>query len=77
LAYDTPSKDAYFIETASSRLAAHVSNGDRIEGYSFAIFHKFLFLDWAGKDVRDLFTIFSALGVLIVSLFGLAVFLRK
>ncbi|MCU0444530.1 MAG: PepSY domain-containing protein [Microscillaceae bacterium] len=77
LAYDTPQKDSYFIETATSHLAAHVSNADRYEGYSFAIFHKFLFLEWAGKDVRDIATMLSALGVLVVALFGLAVFLRR
>lgn len=77
LSYDTPEKTNYYIETATSRLAAKIENSDRIEGYSFAIFHKFLFMEWAGKNVRDIAMMVSALGVLVVSLFGLALFLRK
>lgn len=76
IAYDTPEKTTYYIETATGKLAAKIENADRREGYSFAILHKFLFMDWAGKDVRDIVTMLSALGVLVVSLFGLALFLK-
>ncbi|HAI77401.1 MAG TPA: hypothetical protein DCM08_14315 [Microscillaceae bacterium] len=77
LAFDTPDKQTYFIETTTSRLAAKIDNGDRREGLSFAILHKFLLMDWAGKTVRDLVAIFSALGVLAVSFLGLALYLRR
>lgn len=77
LAYDTPEKTTYFIETATSRLAAIVKNSDMAEGYSFAILHKFLFMDWAGKNVRDLTMVLAALAILIVSVLGLILFLRK
>ncbi|WP_304062513.1 PepSY domain-containing protein [Pedobacter glucosidilyticus] len=77
LDYDTPDQDTYFIDTQFSTLASHVTNDNRTEGYSFAIFHKFLFMDWAGKNIRDLTMLISALGVLIVSLFGLAIFTKK
>lgn len=77
IAFDTPDKTNIYIETSSSRLAAKIENADLYEGYSFAIFHKFLFMDWAGKNIRDVFTMLSALGVLIVSLFGLALYLKK
>jgi hypothetical protein len=77
LAYDTPEKTTYFIETSTSRLAAVVENSDKIEGYSFAIFHKFLFMDWAGKNVRDLTMVLAALIVLIVSVLGLILFIKK
>ncbi|WP_366184267.1 PepSY domain-containing protein [Flavobacterium ovatum] len=77
LSYDTPDKTAIYIEPSTSRLAAFVTNADRIEGYSFAILHKFLFMDWAGKNIRDLVTAISALGVLVVSLLGLYLFVRK
>jgi hypothetical protein len=77
LAFDTPEKTTYFIETATSRLAAVIENSDKVEGYSFAIFHKFLFMDWAGKNVRDLTMVLTALTVLIVSVLGLILFLRK
>jgi len=77
LAYDTPEKTTYFIETSTSRLAAVIENSDKIEGYSFAIFHKFLFMDWAGKNIRDLTMVLAALTVLIVSVLGLLLFLKK
>lgn len=77
LAYDTPAKTTYFIETSTSRLAAVVKNSDMIEGYSFAILHKFLFMDWAGKNIRDLTMVIAALTILIVSVLGFILFLKK
>jgi hypothetical protein len=77
LAFDTPENTTYFIETATSRLASVTEKSDIIEGYSFAIFHKFLFMDWAGKNIRDLTMVLAALVVLIVSLLGLILFLKK
>jgi hypothetical protein len=77
LAYDTPEKTTYFIETSTSRLAAVIENSDVREGYSFAIFHKFLFMDWAGKNIRDLSMVLAALTVLVVSVLGFILFLKK
>ncbi|MGM8361765.1 PepSY domain-containing protein [Flavobacterium sp. ARAG 55.4] len=77
LAYDTPEKTTYFIETATSRLAAKIKNSDMVEGYSFAILHKYLFMDWAGKNVRDLTMVLAALCILIVSVLGLILFIKK
>ena len=77
LAYDTPEKTTYFIETATSRLAAKIKSSDMVEGYSFAILHKFLFMDWAGKNIRDLTMILAALAILIVSVLGLILFIKK
>lgn len=77
LAYDTPEKTTYFIETATSRLAAIVKNTDMVEGYSFAILHKYLFMDWAGKNIRDFTMVLAALAILIVSVMGLILFLKK
>jgi hypothetical protein len=77
LAYDTPEKKTYFIETATSRLASVTEKSDIIEGYSFAILHKFLFMDWAGKNIRDLTMVIAALTILVVSLLGLLLFLKK
>ena len=77
LAYDTPEKTTYFIETSSSRLAAVIEKSDLVEGYSFAIFHKFLFMDWAGKNIRDLTMVLAALIILVVSILGLLLFLKR
>lgn len=77
LAYDTPEKATYYIEPSSSHLAAVITNSERLEGYSFAIFHKFLFMDWAGKGIRDLVTVIAAMGLLVVCILGLLLFVKK
>ena len=51
-------------------------DGDRREGLSFAALHKFFLMDWPGKNVRAFVAIFSALGVLVVTLYGLVLFIR-
>jgi hypothetical protein len=75
LAFAGPGNPALYVEPASGRLAALVTDSDRREGLSFAVLHKFFLMDWAGKTVRDLVAIFSALGVLVVTLYGLALLL--
>lgn len=48
------SNTAFYFDTASERLAAIVSDGDRISGALFAYAHKWEWLTpWAGKDWRD------------------------
>lgn len=76
LAYDTPEKTTFYLETATGRLAAKVVNADRYEGLSFAFLHKYNGLDGFGKNIRDGVMTLAALGVLTISLFGLAVFLK-
>jgi len=75
LAYHTPAQTTYYIEPATSRLAAKIENADRAEGWSFAILHKYLLLEWAGKNIRDAVTLLAAAGVLTV--FGLALFIKR
>jgi len=76
LDYNTPQHLSYYIEPATGRLAARIEDSDRNEGYTFAVFHKYLFMDWAGKNVRDGVMLFAALGVLTVSVLGLILFVR-
>jgi hypothetical protein len=77
LEYNSEDDTTYYIETSTSRLAAVVNSSSRREGYSFAIFHKFLLMEWAGKNVRDFVTVISALGVLVIGILGLVLFLKK
>lgn len=70
-------KTSYYIEPATGHLAAYIQNGDRYEGLSFAFLHKFHFLDSLGKDARDGILVFFALIIFVVSLLGLAIFLKK
>lgn len=76
IALSTPTHLTYYIEPATGRMAAKVQDADRREGLSFAVFHKFLLVDFAGKDFRDFFTAFAALGVLVVSVLGLILFIK-
>ncbi|MGI4867523.1 MAG: hypothetical protein ACRYFZ_26625 [Janthinobacterium lividum] len=68
---------ALYVEPATGRLAALVTDDARREGLSFAVLHKFFLMEWAGKNVRDFVAIFSALGVLVVTLYGLVLLLRR
>ena len=76
VAFATPTHTALYVEPSTGKLAALVNDGDRREGLSFAVLHKFFLMDWAGKTVRDLVAMLSALGVLVVTLYGLALLLK-
>jgi PepSY-associated TM region len=77
LEYNSPDQSTYYIETETSRLAAIVNNESRLEAYSFAILHKYLLMEWAGKGIRDLVTVLAAFGIFVVSVMGLILFLKK
>jgi hypothetical protein len=44
---------------------------------SFIFLHKFFWMTWAGKDIRDVVSMLSALSVLLVALFGFAAFIKN
>jgi PepSY-associated TM region len=58
--YGEAGEEKWYIEAATSTLAAKVSRGGIAEGYSFALFHKHHFMDFAGKTARDISTMFWA-----------------
>ena len=72
-----PNGENWYIETTTSQLATKVTGIDRAEGISFIFLHKYFGMSWAGKNVRDVVTMLAALGVLVVSLFGFAAFLKN
>ena len=76
LAFAGAGHPALYVEPATGRLAAIVTDDARREGLSFAVLHKFFLIDWAGKTVRDCVAMFSALGVLVVTLYGLVLLIR-
>ena len=76
LSYDTPDHVAYYIETTTGRLSTKVNDGARREGFSFAFLHKFSYLDFLGKNMRDGIMTAAAMSVLLVSVLGLLVFLK-
>ncbi|RZA04157.1 MAG: PepSY domain-containing protein [Sphingobacteriaceae bacterium] len=66
-----------YIETTSAKLATKVSSLDRAEGLSFIFLHKFFWMTWAGKDIRDIVSMLFAGGILIVALLGFIAFLKN
>ncbi|MFD0749677.1 PepSY domain-containing protein [Mucilaginibacter calamicampi] len=75
VSYD--SGDDWYIETTSAKLATKVTGIDRAEGLTFIFLHKFFWMTWAGKDIRDIVSMLAALGILIVSLLGLTAFIKN
>jgi hypothetical protein len=72
-----PNSENWYIETTSSKLATKVAGIDRAEGLSFIFLHKYFGMSWAGKNIRDIVSMLAALGVLVVSLFGFAAFIKN
>ncbi|MGN6397744.1 MAG: hypothetical protein ACTHMI_19385 [Mucilaginibacter sp.] len=72
-----PDGENWYIETTTGKLAARVNGLDRAEGFSFIFLHKFFYMSWAGKDIRDIVSITAALAVLVVSVLGFASFLKN
>lgn len=72
-----PNRENWYIETTSGKLATTVTGIDRAEGLSFIFLHKYFGMSWAGKNLRDIVSMLAALGVLVVSLFGVAAFISN
>jgi len=72
-----PGGDNWYIETTTSQLSTKVAGIDRTEGFSFIFLHKYFGMTWAGKNIRDIVSMLAALGVLVVSLFGFAAFIKN
>lgn len=64
--FDLPGNPSVYIETTTNTLASLVTNSGRVEGYSFAYLHKWHFIDFLGKNMRDIITSFLALGICVV-----------
>lgn len=69
--------DNWYIETTTAKLATHVAGIDRAEGFSFIFLHKFFWMTWAGKDIRDIVSMLAALSVLTVALLGFSAFIKN
>lgn len=75
--YATSDHLTYFVETATGALASVVRDADRAEGWSFSYLHKYHWLDFAGKDVRDFVMGLFGLGNLVIAMLGLWMFTRR
>lgn len=72
-----PNGENRYIETTTAKLATKVAGINRAEGLSFIFLHKFFWMTWAGKDIRDIVSMLAALTVLLVSLLGLTAFIKN
>lgn len=72
-----PNGENWYIETTSAKLATKVAGIDRVEGLSFIFLHKFFWMTWAGKDIRDIVSMLAALTVLVTSLLGFTSFIKN
>ena len=75
--YATPDHAAYYVETTSGALAAIVRDPARVEGWIFSYIHKFHWLEFAGKNVRDIVSALFAFGNVVVAMLGLWMFTRR
>ena len=72
-----PGNENWYIETTTAKLATKVNGLDRAEGFSFIFLHKFFYMSWAGKDIRDIVSMLAALGVLVVAVLGFLSFSKN
>lgn len=77
--YKTSLQDRYYIDTTSGELAAHLSQADVWEDWSFDTLHKWHFLGNVGPDkwLRDAVTVILPLCIVAVAILGLILFLRR
>lgn len=68
--------ERFYVETSTGTLAKQTNDRDLMEGYSFALFHKHHYMDFAGKTPRDISTMIGAgLQILMVTI-GLVLYFR-
>lgn len=56
--------EKYFLDINAVLIANHTTKSDKVEGISFAVLHKFMFLDFLGKPLRDLIICFIIFGLI-------------
>ncbi|MNH44673.1 hypothetical protein D3C79_1069040 [compost metagenome] len=59
------------MEPSTGELSVRIDDTDLREGLSFAMLHKFHFIDDLGKTTRDVLTVIAALGNLLAALAGI------
>ncbi|MEH0154500.1 PepSY domain-containing protein [Limibacter armeniacum] len=75
--YKTDGNERLYIESSTGKLAAKVVDSEALSGFIFGYFHKYHFLDFAGKAVRDSIMVTFALGNFLVALLGMLMLLKQ
>lgn len=76
VSYGKNDNERYYVETSSGKLSVKVQDADLYEGYSFALLHKHHFMDWAGKQARDITTMLGALLTLTAVIVGIILYVK-
>ena len=77
VSYAADHNERLYIETSTGKLASKVNDRTVVEGYSFSVFHKHHFMDWGGKTVRDISTMFWAFMQVVLVTIGLILWFRR
>jgi hypothetical protein len=77
VSYTAGHNERLYIETSTGKLASQVDDRTVVEGYSFSVFHKHHFMDWGGKTVRDVSTMFWAFMQVVLVAIGLILWFRR
>ncbi|MFN9710336.1 MAG: PepSY domain-containing protein [Bacteroidota bacterium] len=77
ISYTINDNERYYIETSSGYMAAYVQDKDLWEGLSFAYLHKHHFMDWGGKILRDISTMFWAFVQIALIATGIILYIRR
>ncbi|GAA4834532.1 PepSY domain-containing protein [Algivirga pacifica] len=75
--YKAAGNERIYVHTPSGKMAARVVDKEALSGFIFAYFHKYHFLDFAGKVIRDSIMVIFAAGNFLVALLGLIMLLKK
>ena len=75
--YQETGNPRYYVETSTGLLGAKVNDKLAISGFMFGYFHKYRFMNFAGKVVRDTVMSLFALGNFITALMGLLLYLKR
>ncbi|WP_158800437.1 PepSY domain-containing protein [Pedobacter sp. L105] len=69
-------KQRLYIETSTGVLAKNTNDAELYEGYSFALFHKHHYMDFAGKTIRDISTMIGAALQIMMIIIGLIFYFK-
>jgi hypothetical protein len=65
-----------YVETSTGTLAKNTNDIALYEGYSFALFHKHHYMDFAGKETRDISTMIGAALQILMVVIGLTFYFK-
>lgn len=69
-------RERFYVETSTGVLAKGINDTELYEGYSFALFHKHHYMDFAGKTIRDISTMVGAALQVLMVIIGLIFYFR-